>query len=276
MRIIRRYHLCAFVDSVFLGVALFCASRVCVATLFRCAPPSALACRATLCAMLCALLCQQRMAATVTRATATLFHGDQIPATSKALRCRDTPVGGAGSKHPGPTNENCAHFSSHLTSCVHHRRLYGPGVVPPCVAVMHVALRSTMHLSITPLYDALYCCAGCVSRCVVCCSALCCSVLVCSLSCIVVVRAAWRGPTALSASYSLKVSGGALRLSGLGDHWVTVCPAVRPRRSLLAGPRLCAPPAASPHVCSTPHAGGSYTAGCTLRWPRCAPGPPAS
>ena len=125
MRIVRKCHPCAFVGSVCLGVALSCS--VCCAALFRCAHLSALACRDALCAMLCGMLHQQRMAATATRATATLFHGDQVPATSEAPRCCHTPVGGAGSKHPGPANENCAHFSSHLISCVRLRWLYGPG-----------------------------------------------------------------------------------------------------------------------------------------------------
>ena len=90
---------------------LYC-SGVCCAVLFRCVPLSALACRDALCAMLacrdalCAVLCamlhHQRMAAMATRATATLFHGGQVPATSEALRCCHTPVGGAGSKHPPP------------------------------------------------------------------------------------------------------------------------------------------------------------------------------
>ena len=111
---------------------LYC-SGVCCATLFRWAPLSALAYRDALCAMLCAMLHQQRMAATAIRAATTLFHGAQVPATSETLRCRHTPVGGAGPKHPGPANENCAHFSSHLISCVHLRWLSRLGrCTAPC------------------------------------------------------------------------------------------------------------------------------------------------
>ena len=74
--------------------AVLCCFGVCCA-LFRCASLSALACRAALCAVLCAMLHRQRMAATATRATVTLFHGGQVLATSEALRCRHTPAGGA-------------------------------------------------------------------------------------------------------------------------------------------------------------------------------------
>ena len=106
---------------------VLCCSGVCYAALFCCAPLSALACHVALCAMLCAMLHQQRMAATTTRATVTLFHGGQVPATSEALRCRHTPVGAAGSKHAGLANETCACFSSHFISRVRLHRLYGPG-----------------------------------------------------------------------------------------------------------------------------------------------------
>ena len=158
---------------------LYC-SGVCCAALFRCVPLSALACRNALCAMLCVVLHQQRMVATATRATATLFYGGQVPATSEALRCRHTPVGGAGSKHPGPTTENCAHFSSHLISSHGFASVgsMGLGVAPPCAAVMCVALRCAMRLSVTPLCDALYYCARCVSRCAMCCVVSLCAVAV--------------------------------------------------------------------------------------------------
>ena len=124
-----------------------------------------------------------------------------------------------------------------------------PGVALPCAALMCVALHCAVHLNGAPLCDALCCCGvvrvSCVvlhcfamRRCphhvLVCCGALCCSILVCSLPCIAEVRAAQRGPTALGACDSL------------GDQWVTICPAVRLGRSLLVGPRLCAPPAATP------------------------------
>ena len=262
-----------------------------------CVPLSALVCHDALCAMLCAMLHHQRMVATATRAAATLFHGVQVLATSEALRCRHTPVGGAGSKHLGPANENNVHFSSHLISshlisCVRLRGLYGPA---RCAALCccNVCCPTSRHVFERPsaprcsvwlhwVRVALCCelCCFAVRRCRphvrVCCGALCCSVVVDLLSCIALVRAARRGPTTLSVFDSLIVSGRPLRLSVLGDQWVTVCPAMRQGRSLLVGPHLCAPPAATPHVCSTPHAGGSYTAGCTLRRPRCAPKPPAS
>ena len=146
-------------------------SGVCCAALFRCVPLSALVCHHALCAMLCAMLHQQRMAATATQATATLFHGGQVPATSEAPRCRHTPVGGARFKHPRPANENCVHFSSHLISSHVFASVgsMGLGVVPPCAAVMCVALCRAMRLSVTPLCDAPYCCARCVLCCAGCC-----------------------------------------------------------------------------------------------------------
>ena len=137
-------------------IVLYC-SGVCCAALFRCAPLSALACRDALCAMLCAMLHQQTMAAPATRATATLFHGGQVPATSEALRCRHTPVGRAGSKHPGPAAENNAHFSSHLISShlisshLISSHVFtsvgsmGLGVALPYAAVMCVALRHAIQ-----------------------------------------------------------------------------------------------------------------------------------
>ena len=56
----------------------------------------------------------------------TLLRGPS-PGNLRRLGCCHTPVGGAGSKHPGPANENCAHFSSFLISCVRLHQLYGPG-----------------------------------------------------------------------------------------------------------------------------------------------------
>ena len=90
------------------------------------------------------------------------------PGNLEALRCRHTPLGGAGSKHPGRANENCAHFSSHLISRVASVGSMGLGVAPPCAAVMCVALCRAMRLSITLPCNALCCCVGCVSRCAVC------------------------------------------------------------------------------------------------------------
>ena len=192
--------------------SVLCCSGVCCAALFCCAPLSALACRAALCATLCAVLHQQRMAATATRATATLFHGGQVPAISEALRCHHTPVGGAVSKHPGQPMRivRISHLiSSHVLASVGSM---GLGVAPPCVALMCVALHRTMRLSVTPLYHALYCCARCVScRCMrccfavrrcqphvlVCCGALYCSVLACSLSSLAAVRALSVAPRCL-------------------------------------------------------------------------------
>ena len=74
----------------------------------------------------------------------------------------------------------------------------------------------------------------------------------------------------------LNASGRLPRLTTLGNPWAAICPVVRPGRALLVGPRLCAQPVATLHVCSTPHVGGSYTAGYTHPRPRCVPGPPAS
>ena len=215
--------------------AVLCCSGVCCAALFRCVPLSASACRDALCAMPCAMLHEQRMAATATRATATLFHGGLVPATSEVPpRCRHTPVGGAGSKNPGSANENCAHFSSHLISCVRLRRLYGLGCcaalcccnvcchAPRCASKRHSALQCSILLRWVRVTLCCVLCCFAVRRCRpcmgVCCSALCSSHLVCSLSCIAVVRAAQRGPTALSASDSLNASRRPLRLSVPGDH----------------------------------------------------------
>ena len=92
--------------------AILCCSGVCCAAVFRRAPLSALAC----CNALCAVLHQQRMAATATWATATLFHGGQVSATSEALRCRHTPVGGAVSKHPAQGQPMRIMRISHLIS----------------------------------------------------------------------------------------------------------------------------------------------------------------
>ena len=170
---------------------LYC-SGVCCVALFRCVPLSALACRDALCAMLCAMLHQQQMATMATQAMAMLFHGGQVPATSEALRCRHTPARGAGSKHPGLANENYAHFSppllsSHVFSCVCSM---GLGVVLPGAAVMCVALRRTMRLSVTPLCDALYGCARCVSRCAVCCVVWLCAVVCPACVCVALLFAA--------------------------------------------------------------------------------------
>ena len=71
-----------------------------------------------------------------------------------------TPVGGAGSKHPGPINESCAHISS-LRLC----RLCVPGrcAVLYCSGVCCAALFRCAPLS------ALVCRLYCVICCVLCC-----------------------------------------------------------------------------------------------------------
>ena len=112
--------LCASVGSVCLGIALPCAllavrpCQLCVprhCTVLRCSVP--------LCAFVgCGV---PRFAVCCTASTqidsrgytrmATHLHGGQVPVTSKALGCRHSPAGGAGTKHPGPTNENCTQIS---------------------------------------------------------------------------------------------------------------------------------------------------------------------
>ena len=56
---------------------------------------------------------------------------------------------------------------SHFISCHVFASIgsMGLGLAPPCVAVMCVALRRDMRLSVTLLCDALYCWAGCMSHC---------------------------------------------------------------------------------------------------------------
>ena len=198
---------------------ILCCSGVCCAVLFRCVPLSVL----TYHTVLCAALHQQRMAAMAPSATATLFHGGQVLATSEALGCHHTPIGGARSKHTGPANENCLYFSSHLISCVRLCQPYGPRRYAAlcccnvCCAALryaserHFALRCSVLLHCV---RAALCCVLCcftVRRCrprmCVCCGALCCSAPVRLLPCIALVRAARRGPTALSASHSLNASG---------------------------------------------------------------------
>ena len=61
----------------------------------------------------------------------------------------------------------------------------------------------------------------------------------------------------------LNASGRLPRLSAQGDQWAAIYPAVRLGGSLLVGPRQRAQPVATLHVCSTPHVGGTYTAGYT-------------
>ena len=61
-------------------------------------------------------------------------------------------------------------ISSHVFASVGSM---GLGVAPPCAAIMYVALRHAMCLSVTPPCDALCCYAGCVSRCTVCCVVRC-------------------------------------------------------------------------------------------------------
>ena len=67
--------------------AVLCYSAVCCAALFRCAPLSALPCHTAL----YVVLHQQGMAATATRATATLFYGGQVPVTSEDLDAATHP-----------------------------------------------------------------------------------------------------------------------------------------------------------------------------------------
>ena len=114
--------------------------------------------------------------------------GGLVVVISEALGCHCTPVNGAVSMSPGPTNQNC-----------------------------------------TPILFVRLC----------------------------RIRVPGRCAEPLNASRRLP------RLSALGDQWAAICPAVRPGRSLLVGPHLCAQPVATLHVCSTPHVGGSYTAGYT-------------
>ena len=281
MRIVRRYHLCAFVDSVCLGVALSYAARVCVVLLCSVVR----LCWAALHCVLCCVLC------CINKEWWPRLHGPR-PRSSLGAKSWQPPKHLDAAIHPsagrGPSTRaqpmrivRISHLIlPHVFASVGSM---GLGVAPPYAAVMHVALRRAMRLSVTPLCDALYCCAhnaGCVSHCAVCCAVSLCAAVApraCVLQCSVLLRPrlfvvlhycdagrpAWPHrascfllPQRVREASTIKRARRSVgnSLPGAG-------------RSLLVSPRLCAPPAATPHVCSTPHAGGSYTAGCTLRWP---------